>query len=299
MDEGGADTHKKISRRDFLKLMGWGAVAVGLEAVGATACVNFFLGKKGTTQPLPSEIPPSTSQPVDERRFPPDLGFTGEARKFEGEAARIIEGVERDFGVKIISPLTWEDSGQVNENLPWSMKDVALVAESVSQLPPEYRTSSRSPREILLLRSKGSASEGAGGGYASRRLILFTSETFSPDEKLHGYAGELYGYQRNHLRATVHHEYTHSFTESHPELGQLWIEKMGWKKDPSGNWTNDRPQNLIADGGADKNPGEDIAVSTAVMLVNPNILSTDRRDFFLTNEHYSNWPTVQAFKQGK
>lgn len=299
MDESGADTHKKISRRDFLKLMGWGAVALGLEAAGATACVNFFLGKKNDAQALPPEIPPPTPQPADERQFPPDLVFTGEARKFEGDAAKIVEGVEKDFGVKIISPLTWEDNGQVKENLPWSTRDIALVAESVSQLPPEYRTSSRSPKEILLLRSKGSASEGAGGGYASRRLILFTSETFSPDEKLHGYAGELYGYQSDHLRAAVHHEYTHSFTEAYPEVGQLWEETTGWKKDTLGNWVNDRPQNLIPDGGADKNPGEDIAVATAVMLVNPNILSADRRDFFLTNEHYSSWPTVQAFKQKK
>lgn len=301
MDEANADLPRKISRREFLKLAGLGTVVVGLEAVGATACVNFFLGRKNGDSTVSIEAPsPTPAQPVDtERQFPPDLVFTGEARRFEGEAGRIIEGVEKDFGVKIISPLAWEDNSQIKENLPWSVRDIALVAEAVSQLPPEYRTSNRSPKEILLLRSPGSVSEGAGGGYALRRLVLFTSETFSPDEMMHEKAGELYGYQRDHLRAIVHHEYTHSFTETRPEVGLQWVEEMGWKQDASGNWINEKSQNLIPDGGADKSPGEDIAVSCAVMLVNPKILSEDRRNFFLTNEHYSNWPTIQAYKQGK
>lgn len=301
MDEGGADLSRKMSRREFLKLFGFTGCVIGLNTIGAIACVKFFMRRKNENSTAFTEAikePPVKTQPAQhEQQFPSDLIFTGEERKFEGEAARIIEGVEKDAGVKIISPLTWEENGQIKDNLPWSIRDIALVAESVSQLPPEYRVSARSPKEILLLRTPGSMSEGAGGGYGSRRLVLFTSETFSPDEKLHGYAGELYGYQRDHLRAAVHHEYTHSFTEAYPEVGYEWIEKTGWKKAVSGTWINDRPQNLILDGGADKSPSEDMAVSTSVMLVNPKMLSYDRRDFFLTNEHYSSWPTVQAFKQ--
>lgn len=297
------DLSRKMSRREFLGFLGLTGCVIGLNTVGAIACVKFFMRRKNETSTAFTEAikgPPVQTQPVQpEQQFPSDLVFTGEKRKFEGEAARIIEEVEKDAGVKIISPLTWEENGQIRDNLPWSIRDIALVAESVFQLPPEYRVSARSPKEILLLRTPGSMSEGAGGGYGSRRLVLFTSETFSPDEKLHGYAGELYGYQGDHLRAAVHHEYTHSFMDAYPEVGQEWIEKTGWKKATSGTWINDRPQNLIPDGGADKSPNEDMAVSTSVMLVNPKMLSHDRRGFFLTNEHYGSWPTVQAFKQDR
>ena len=297
MSEVNVDGQKKISRRDFLKTIGAAITILGLEAAGAAA-VNFFLNNSGDKNKKPevTSPPPPTSPTANKDQFPPDLVFTGEARPFEGEAAKIVEGLKKDFGVKIISPMTWENDGQVSENLAWNVQEIAPLAESISQLPPEYRNSSRSPREVLLLKTPGSKSEGAGGGYASRRLVVYISEAFASNEMLHGQALELYGQQRDQLRASVHHEYTHSFIEAHPDVLSEWGQKTGWRQDKPGAWSNDRPQNLIPDSGADKSPNEDIAVSAGIMLVNPTAISEDRRNFFLTNEHYANWPIVLSYK---
>lgn len=296
MSEEGIDQPKKISRRDFLKLAGIGIGGVTVACAGGEIgkkVIGWFLTPPSEPEVIPP-IPTQAPQP-DNREFPPDLVFTGESHQYDGEAARIIEGVKKDYGISIISPKTW---GEKNEpNMPYGVREIAYIAEAISSLPPEYQTSSRSPREVLLLRAPGSASEGAGGGYNGRRIILFTSETFDGDRQMHGQAGELYGTERDHLKATVTHEYTHSFTEATPGLQDSWNTQAGWSQKSDGSWTNDSPGALIHDGGADVSPGEDIAVSAGLMFVKPESLSPNRRDFFLANPHYASWPTISAYKE--
>lgn len=250
-------------------------------------------------EPTPTPIVVQTEERVfvQEEELLPAIVYEGETHKYEGETERIIENAKRDFGVEIISPTAWMVDEEIVENRPWETWDIAIVAEAISQLPPAFRISKRAPLQVLLLRLPGSMSEGAGGGYAQRNLTLYTSEAFSPDSQIHGAGGELYSLQRDHLRAAVHHEYTHSFTEAFPELVLDWVKQTGWIQDPEGKWINQRPENLIHDGGADQSPWEDIAVSTSLMLVNPSVLSQDRREFFLTNPHFSNWPTVLDYKK--
>lgn len=249
--------------------------------------------------PTPTPIVIQTEERVTapERESLRDFVYQDEVHTYEGETARIIEQAKRDFGVEILSPTTWVVDEETVENLPWSTRDVAIVAEAVSQLPPAFRNSERAPLQILLIRLPGSVSEGAGGGYTQRNLILFTSETFSPDSQMHAEAGELYGLQRDLLRAAVHHEYAHSFIEAHSELISEWAKQTGWTQDSEGKWVNKNPENLIREAGADSFPWEDIAVSTGLMLVNPKALSEERRNFFLINPHFSNWPTVLDYKE--
>lgn len=230
-----------------------------------------------------------------ERPFPPDYIYTGRDHPYGQEAERIIDGVKKDFGVEMLSPTSWRVEEEIVETLPWETREIAVVAEAISQLPPAYRTSERAPIQILLLKLPESG--GAGGAYGQRALLLFIPEDFLPPDKVFDVTEtrRLYGTYRNHLRATVIHEYTHSFTEAHPEIFADWVEQVGWVQDSSGEWTNKNPENLIHDGRADETPGEDIAVSAGLMLVNPEVLSEDRLDFFLTNPHYSDWPTVLEY----
>ena len=298
MAETGGDQQHKFSRRDFLKQAGYaiGGVIVGCAggSLLGREMVSWFLQPQSAE---PKKIPETPVQmtPLAKQEFPPDLVFTGKSHKYDGEAARIIEGVKNDFGVSIISPKTW---GEKNEpNMPYGIREIAYIAESISQSPPEYRASSRSPHEILLLRVPGSTSEGAGGGYNGRRIIIFTSETFDGDRQMQGQAGDLYGTEGNHLKNAVIHEYTHSFTEATQGLQDTWNIQTGWFQKTDGSWTNDSPGTLIHDGGADTSPSEDIAVSAGLMFVKPDSLSSSRRDFFLTNPHYASWPTIASYKE--
>ena len=295
----------KLSRNVFLKVVGAAFTGVGLGCLASSPARKFmewFLQTPKTDKtptPLVTKPPVITATPLEThvpipQEFPPDLVFKGEAHQYNGDSETIIEGVKKDFGISIISPTTW---GEKNEpNLKWDTRSIALIAEAISQLPPEYRSSNRSPREILLMRSPGSTSEGAGGGYNGRSIILFISETFAPDEFLHGEAGRLYGYQRDHLRATVTHESTHSFCEAYPELLKTWIQQTGWVQEIDGKWINRDQTTLIHDGGADANPGEDLAVSAGLMHVQSSSLSKNRATFFLTNDHFASWPTITTYK---
>lgn len=210
-------------------------------------------------------------------------------------AAKIIVEMERNFGVQIISPKTWQwqHGEQASENLSWTIEEIGMLAETMLQLPPEYINNSKSPKTIFLVKQPGSAGGSIGGGYAARKIFYALPEDFDFNKELHGDAGKLYGFERNHFKATIVHEYTHSFVEANPELLNQWIQKIGWKQDQVGVWVNERPQNLIPDGGADKSPNEDIAVSAGIMFVKPEALSNDRKNFFLTSSHYSNWSIVQ------
>ena len=261
--------------------------------------LNFFLTNEYFSDWQPVIDYKESPQPkLEEKEFPPAYYYGGEAHQYDGEALAIIERAKEHFGVEITSPTRWMFGEEENENLRWSEREIGLVAEAISQLPPSYlNNNQRSPKQIILLKAPGSASEGAGGGYNGRQLVVYISETFSPDEKLHGPAGSLYGFQRDHLRAAVVHEWTHSFLEAHPKLEQEFVEKTGWMKDSNGDWANQKPDNLIHDGNADKFPGEDISVSAGLFLVNPDALPEDRLDFFLDNAYFSSWSAVQAYQE--
>ena len=279
------------------------ALSAGLMLVNPEALsedrLNFFLTNEYFSDWQPVIDYKESPQPkLEEKEFPPAYYYGGEAHQYDGEALAIIERAKEHFGVEITSPTRWMFGEEENENLRWSEREIGLVAEAISQLPPSYlNNNQRSPKQIILLKAPGSASEGAGGGYNGRQLVVYISETFSPDEKLHGPAGSLYGFQRDHLRAAVVHEWTHSFLEAHPKLEQEFVEKTGWMKDSNGDWANQKPDNLIHDGNADKFPGEDISVSAGLFLVNPDALPEDRLDFFLDNAYFSSWSAVQAYQE--
>lgn len=292
------ETHEqdKFTRRQLLKMLGAGAVGICLATPIAVEIAKFFLpNSSNEKQPATPTI--STTSPAEKPNFPPDLVFTGPAHQYEDETTGIIDRVEKHFGVKIISPKTWGEKGKEQPNLPWGTRDIAYVAQAISQLPPEYHNTNRSPKEILLLRAPRSSSEGAGGGYANRRMILFTSETFDPEAEFRSpVPARLYRNQGNHLRASVVHEWTHSFDESKPDIITHFANQTGWEQ-VQGKWKNRNPENLIHDGGADTSPSEDLAVSAGIMSVNPDHLPADRKNFFLKEQVYSNWPTIVDYKK--
>lgn len=271
---------KRLPRRKFLKFVGLCGLGVAaLTSPVARSAIEWFSRNdtQQSTQPSIDKKPQSSSS------FGPDLVFRGETYQYDKEIQDIIDGVKKDFDVNILTPKTWGEKNDLN--LPWDLKSVSLVAEALSQLPSEYHKSNRSPREILLLRSSGSSSEGAGGGYNGRSVILMTSENFSPEQPFRGdEAAKLYGLQGDHLRASVAHEYTHSFTEANPKLFTDWVDQMKWIQQEDGKWVNQDVDTVINDGGAAISPLEDMAVSAGLMLVNHFALSPNRIFFFHDNK---------------
>ena len=94
----------------------------------------------------PTSIPPK-------KEFPPDYIYQGEVLSYEGEPARIINEVKERFGVELLSPVTLNSESEVVENVPWNTREIATVAEAISQLPPAYLNSERAPIQILLYKA--------------------------------------------------------------------------------------------------------------------------------------------------
>lgn len=290
-----------LSRREFFKKIGGVSGVLFIDGLGVAAAY-FLLRRSRAAAAVASMLFSPSSQPANKGEpYTPGFVFTGEIRTFDGEDAKTVTGIEKEFAVKIISPITWDDdNGQIQANSAWTSEEIALLAKSMRQLPPEYRSSSRSPKEIILFKGSGpdSDNEGVGGGYINRSVLFFISAAFGPDRDFRGeVAGKVFGKQGDNMRANVTHEYTHSFIEAHPELLDDWVQQMGWKQEGSSVWSNSKPQNLLSVDRADDNPVEDIAVSAGLMLVNPAALSKDRINFFLTNKHYADWPVVTSYKK--
>jgi len=198
-------------------------------------------------------------------------------------------------GATIFSPGIWNGV----ENLPWKDSEIAIVTKTLSELPPGYRTTDCAPTRIVLIKVPGTTSPGVGGGYSNGELDLYISEYFLAGAEMYDMAGILYKTQENYLRATLVHEWTHSFIEAQisqdPEFLSGWIQQTGWVLN-SGVWENLRPENLIMDGNSYISPNEDIASSVGLFLVNPDALSESRRNFFLTSPFFADWQAVLDYR---
>lgn len=223
--------------------------------------------------------------------------YVGKMHQYNTETRAIIENIEGKSKARIISPTDLVSREGYKQNMPWQSEEFKVISEAVSMLPGAYiEDNYRSPIEILLLKAPQSQENfGVIGGYANRAITLEIFETFSPD----GSFEYPYYNQKDLLLGAIIHEWTHSFTEAHPGILLHWQKSTGWSQNMLGEWVNDRPENLnfLFGLSADTpNPIEDIAVSSAMMVVNPKALDEERIQFFLTNPYYSTWSVVQAYK---
>lgn len=268
----------KLTRRGFLRV---GVMGV-LGALGASSVASAH------DNPAPVRVREDVKTKAKELDFGPDIVFTGESYVYGGESKDLIDSLKRDFGVKVMCPTEWEGK----PNRVWDLESIKIVDQAIRDLPQEYLSSSRSPKEMLLCRQPGSTNDMAGGDYNSRRVILATSDNFEPDKPLSQPYQFIFGTQKDVLVATLTHEYTHSFTEANPKLLEKWINATGWEKDEDENWTNPYKNELIPAYGANMNPVEDIAVSTSLIKCHPGMLLERRKNFFKEEQPYSSWKTA-------
>lgn len=225
------------------------------------------------------------------QEFSPDEYYTGDAIEYDGSAAYIINEVKEKYGISIMSPTEW--NGEINR--PWNPVAIQYVAKAIRGLPEAYLDNSRAPLQILLfsLPSQDEALKGGlTAGYGHRQITISVPETFDPMAPTLGTYNLHFGSQELLLEAFVIHEFTHAFTEAHPEVLENWIKMMGWEWDGK-NWTNKNPSLLINESHANNRPVEDIAVSASLLWSNPIFLSQDRIDFFKSNPNFINWMPIK------
>ncbi|HHT9138686.1 MAG TPA: hypothetical protein ACFYEK_15755 [Candidatus Wunengus sp. YC60] len=261
----GAPQEIGFSRRDFLKLT--------LSTLAFTSACSIIDPKlRGS----------------DSSQYGPDIDFTGlPMYRYDNDTQKIIENTENTLGIKILSPRFWLKGA---DNLPWLSRDINYLTEYLLQLPANYLFSDRSPKQIALIKTLGTSSQGVGGGYTSRGLMLFLAEDFSAEATMPGEAGKIYGLQKMHLKYRIGHEYTHSYIEAQNSLLPDFEKQTGWNL-VNGVWVNKLPQNLIHEDNADHNPNEDIATSFGRLFINPSTsyVSNDRHQFFASNPLYHDW----------
>lgn len=217
------------------------------------------------------------------QHFQPDAIFADKALEYKGVAKYNIDKIKEDFGIAVISPATWNNEA----NRPWSDIAINLLYKTVKNLPAAYLNNSRTPKQILLFSLPSNDKNLEGGltaGYGNRQMTIGIPADFNPLFPTKGAYQEQFGSQEFLLEAFVKHEFTHAYTEAHPEVLEEWIVTMGWHWDGK-NWTNENPSRLIQESNANVRPVEDIAVS-ASLLSNPIFLSPDRLSFFQSHPEF-------------
>jgi len=259
--------HDRMSRRNFLKVAG--VFAASVATYEAAMYSNTFVKEEGPTLKFSKET---------------DICYG-----YEGEAGRVIDEVYAEYGLPILSPKEWLGE----PNLPWPDEAVVLVANALRLLPADYLYSFNLPKYLFLNRIPGTSSPYAGGlsfgGFGEFHTSLFVSDGFSFDNCPPGVELAVYGDARRQMLGTVCHEFTHIFVFLNPVYQNLFNEAVGWFQNEDGLWVNLRPENLMHEAEADVKPYEDIAVSAARMLINPDALSEDRKKFFRETLLFSKW----------
>lgn len=220
----------------------------------------------------------------------PQIDYWSTVRGYEGRSAKLIDNVENKYGVDLVSTTTWIHGKTVWENLAWSEGEIEILVEAIDSLPPSYFfENERSPKEVFLIKRPGTDFDDLDGGYTDRKIYLEMPYLFPLDSPMPAPTGAYISNYGDYFKLVIGHEWTHSFTESHPELVDEWAQKTGWYKKSDGSWGNDNYWVVFPDIEVLDNPVEDIASSIGLMLVNPQVLTDDRKEFFLSNEFYSEW----------
>lgn len=247
----------EVSRRDFLKLT-W----LGLAAVAMSPYVN-----KDAT----------------------DSGQFAEVfHSYSGEANDAIKSLWVKYGINTLSQKVY----QGEPNLPWPKDAILFLPKTLDKLPKEYFETATRPIRLYLMRKPGTSigyQNYAGGFYANSNIALFIPESYDINGSLDDKEGRVYASVRNQMLSVICHEFTHSYVDSFPEIMTKWNRETGWQQNEDKSWSNREPQNLLLEGGANKLPSEDLAVSAGRMLVNPHSISENRRNFFKTTVPFEAW----------
>lgn len=243
--------------------------------------------------PLATTIPESqtvlpTSTPVS-----PDSVYEGSSFEYGGRAKELIDSVERDYGINIISPVGIQVIENVarGENIPWTVEEIERMVQVLSQLPPAYFSHSRTPKQIIIMKLSSFPPEAiATGGYYSRRMYILLTEDFSFSTTISN--PEINQYYPTHgdvFEAVIVEELTHSLTEGQSIILDDWCNTTGWELEANGEWKNADPERIPSNH-MRTHPTEDMAGSAGLMFTNPGVLSQNRQDFFHNNSNYARWP---------
>lgn len=264
-----------MTRRDSLVLG-----ALGLLGLVAS-CVT-------TPEPTPPVEGPTEKPPINNNKnnessstSTNEISFIGKIRVFDEGYKKIADGLEKDFGITLLSPLEW----QGESNLLWKEGEIAPVAEALSQLPYELRKSTI--KNVILLKAPNSGnSEGVGGGIMDHSLALFISEGFLPDEKMLAISGETFGTQRDQLRAFVHCQFAQEFIGQHPLMISDFLS--------SGFWLKDGLNNFLPGDLGKNDPLATLSWSIGLMLVNPDVVPNQIKKFLAENPYRKYLVTEQT-----
>lgn len=215
--------------------------------------------------------------------------------KPDAEGQRIIDSIEKKYGVTVIMPK--EYNGETS--LGWKSEWLKYIDEGLSKFPPGYLRRKGSLKEIFLIRAKGS--EGIPGGGAGEGLAaLFIPEDFRPEKlsDLPGYR-RLYGNNKNVIEALLLHEGTHILSYwVDPSVQEDFDNSVGWNKNED-SWANTVPDGLESIYYSGNGPFhfppngyEDLAVSVTIMAYSPDSLPINRKLFFLNSPFFKKWSAV-------
>lgn len=198
-----------------------------------------------------------------------------------GEVKDVINYVEDKYEVQLPDPSTKYPTANYPHNSLWRLPEIRILRTTFDELPSTYFNHAHAP-EVVLVYKQGSSGS-AGGGYDPKigYLLIFLPENFDPNVTFpdNSIAQAYYKTEGKHLEAVIAHEMTHGIDESNfPYLLIDWCNATCWQRQ-NGSWTNSCPQDMLHDGGADKDPVEDIAVSASLYVVNPSVLSQSRFQF--------------------
>ncbi|HUV46843.1 MAG TPA: hypothetical protein VMW29_01790 [Candidatus Bathyarchaeia archaeon] len=261
-------------------------VVGGVAAVGAMAGLiasSVACGQDGKI--LPSS-PESTPQLGELPQYLPEEVQQGGIHDYDGEARKIIEEVESEYSIKMISPniFLYEDKDRTPfENIPYTVDELRILKEGLKIVPVQFREPLFG-RWFLMIKSSGSTG-GSGGRHFLWSLgnqVFHDIQFYLPgDFDVHGTKDPPDNSNARRMKSDLLHEFVHAYIDTQSDLVQKWADRTGWKL-IDGSWNYDRdfggphyflehkPGNFCS-------PGEDIAFSIELYCLDPNLLDDNRK----------------------
>ena len=207
----------------------------------------------------------------------PQVTYLSPEWAYEDLSAELIKDIKTKYQLDINSTTFYIHGRHIWRNLAWSEEEIETLSITMDTLPaPYFFDNERSPQEVFLIKRPMTDFDDLEGGYANRKIFLKIPQIFYLDSPIPAPTGAFIKNYKDYLQVVIGHEWTHSFTESHPELVDQWAQRTGWYKKADGSWRNDNYWVIFPDIEVLKNPVEDIATSVGLMLVSPEVLTQDR-----------------------
>ncbi len=264
-------------------------ISLSLEcALFLTSCLP-VINKKSDIKP--TDTPKSlvvevTTLPTENAKLMKATEQPISLNSFDSMSLNLISQITTKYGIKVISP----QIVACKQNIVWSSGEIEILLDTLDELPPAYIYHNSKFPHLIKLYKPVNTSGSSGGVYADSAIDLYL-----PSDIV--WYDDPYNKQRDHLKGSIIHEFTHSYIAAHPKILEDFIYKTGWKKNYSEQWYLPIDAEMPPTSYAYNNPAEDLAETVDNAKIDPMLLSPKRINFLLAHDDFAGWDALEPYRK--